>query len=99
MLNKITATKAAIISMNVPHKNLIDEDIFLGIINGTINQDNWIFHLEIFFSDIPKEHIFSVLEENKLSLKNLIPVFNKMPSVYQAKHFKELIHEYVGNSI
>lgn len=95
---KISPTRSAIISMNVPYSQLIRTEDFCGIFTGTVQIKPWVHHLEIFFSDVPFSHVERILTEHGWTFEQLASVFNAMPKAYQYKKFKDYLDANMGNS-
>lgn len=95
---KISPTQSAIISMNVPHSQLIRIEDFSGIFAGKVPLKPWVHHLEIFFSDVPFSLIEGVLNEHGWTFEQLASVFNAMPKAYQYKKFKDYLDANMENS-
>lgn len=96
---RLSATQAAIISMNVPHRHLMDEVVFDGLLAGTIPVVDWKCHLEILFSDVPKYLLGEILLEKHINLSTLADVYFKLPDVYQSKSFKEFLNANMGSAV
>lgn len=96
--HQLTATQAAIVSMNVPHKHLMDEVVFDGLLSGKVPVEDWKFHLEILFSDVPASLLQEMMQERNVSLPTLAELFFKLPDVYQNKTFKEFLRANMGNA-
>lgn len=95
---RLTATQAAIISMNVPHHRRINESIFDGLLCGTVSVDEWEAHLEILFADVPASILAEILVEKKIGLDRLADMYFKLPMVYQSKSFKEFLKAKLGST-
>ena len=98
LTQRLTATQAAIISMNVPHRTLMDEAVFDGLLSGAVPVKDWESHLEILFSDVPTSLLMEIVQEKKIDLSTLASIYLKLPEVFQSKAFKEFLDERVGTA-
>ena len=87
-------TECSVISCNVYWKDQIDANTLVSILSGQMPPENWKAHLSTFFNEVPHKYILGVMEENNLSLEQLIKVFKTLPEAFQDPHFKELIQQH-----
>lgn len=83
-------TESSVISCNVSYKRGIDAETLVGILSGELPSEGWKAHVETFFNELPHQYITGVMEENDLSMEQLIKIFETLPEVFQEKNFKEL---------
>ena len=85
--------------MNIPHRQLMGEETCQKTVLGQDTLDQLECHLEIFFSNLPQQHLESVCRENNYTLGQLAHVFKKLPSVYQSAKFEEYLHAHLDKAI
>ena len=84
-------TESSVNSCNVSYKDEINAETLVGILSGRIDPVEWQAHLDTFFNELPESYISGVMEENGLTLNQLVNIFENLPSAFQGKHFKEMI--------
>lgn len=85
-------TLSSVVSCNVSYKDEITADVLVGILSGKISMTGWKSHIETFFNELPESYIKGLMEENSLSMQQLIAVFESLPFVFQGKNFKEIMY-------
>lgn len=85
-------TLSSVVSCNVSYKDEITAEILVGILSGKLPIGNWKTHIDVFSNELPGSYIRGVMEENAISMQQLISVFEARPTVFQGQNFKKLMH-------
>ena len=86
-------TKCALISCNVSWKKEISEKKLIDILMNRCEVGEWLGHIDVFFNELPKIVIIGVIQENKISYKDIDAVFNNLPSSLQGNNFRRICVE------
>lgn len=85
-------TQSSVLSCNVSYREEISAETLVAILSGKIAPTDWIPYLDVFFNELPERYIHGVMEENNLSVSQLLTVFSAMPKAFQGKNFMRISH-------
>ena len=85
---KITATGAAVISVNTSYSKEISAKKLVAIFKGGVPLTQWQSHVGVFFSELPDGVIQEFMTENNITIDMMNNVYSALPPVLQSKKFK-----------
>jgi hypothetical protein len=96
---KWTRTQGVAATMSVPHKHRMTSDDLVGVLRGELDWHPWCAHLTVFFSEMYEEEIKEVMDENNLTMEQLIVVADALGEVWQGPEFKRMRDATVGRTL
>ena len=84
-------TECAAISCSTSYSKEIDAETLVNLLSGETPGQEWQFHLDTFFNELPPEYIQGVLSETGLTMEQLANVFHSLPDVLQGGNFKRML--------
>lgn len=88
--SRMTATDAAILTVNASYRNEISAQDLVDIFKRRASPWKWQSHIGVFFSEVPDSVVHGFMQENGISVDMLRRVYSELPPVLQAKRFKSM---------
>jgi len=88
---KISATRAAVISVNTSFSREITAQNLIAIFKSNAPVSQWQSHIGVFFSELPDSVLQGFMQENMISVAMLKHVYSLLPSVFHSKKFEAFI--------
>lgn len=88
--NKMTATDAAVISVNASYRNEISAQELVAIFKHKASLRQWQSHVGVFFSEVPDGVVSDFMKENGISWEMMRRIHSELPPVLQTKKFKSI---------
>lgn len=86
--NKMTATNAAVISVNASYRNEISAQELVAIFKQKASLRQWQSHVGVFFSELPDGVVNDFMRENDISWEMMLRIHSELPAVLQTRKFK-----------